>query len=70
MCLAGAVVASWSLTQEVAVTTNIFLTEFSKSSETFRGKLQWANRLHFMSKNFIISVMFLAINQCHCEYIV
>ena len=39
MCLAGAVVASWSLTQEVAgsgpftVMTNIFVTEFS---ETFR----------------------------------
>ena len=39
MCLAGAVIASWSLTQEVAglssfnVMTNIFVTEFS---ETFR----------------------------------
>ena len=39
MCLAGAVVASWSLTQEVAgsslftVMTNIFLTEFAEFSE-------------------------------------
>ena len=39
MCLASTVVASWSLTQEVAglipytVMTNIFVTEFS---ETFR----------------------------------
>ena len=33
MCLAGAVVASWSLIQEVAgiiVMTNIFVTEFSE----------------------------------------
>ena len=39
MCLAGAVVASWSLTQEVAgsspftVMTNIFVTEFNEFSE-------------------------------------
>ena len=39
MCLAGAVVASWSLTQEVAssnpftVMTNIFVTEFVEFSE-------------------------------------
>ena len=39
MCLAGAVRASWSLTQEVAgsnpftVMTNIFITEFSKFKE-------------------------------------
>ena len=37
MCLAGAVVASWSLTEEVAgsspfaVMTNIFVTEFSEN---------------------------------------
>ena len=37
MCLTGAVVASWSLTQEVAgsspftVMTNIFVTEFSET---------------------------------------
>ena len=42
MCLAGTVVASWSLTQEVTgsipfiVMTNIFVTEFSEFSETFR----------------------------------
>ena len=36
MCLAGAVVASWSLTQEVAGLTNIFVTEFAEFSETFR----------------------------------
>ena len=42
MCLAGTVVASWSLTQEVAgsnpftVITNIFVTEFAEFSETFR----------------------------------
>ena len=39
VCLAGAVVASWSLTQEVAgsapfpVMTNIFVNEFSEFSE-------------------------------------
>ena len=42
MCLAGALVASWSLTQEIAgsnpstVMTNIFVTEFSNSLKTFR----------------------------------
>ena len=42
MCLAGVVVASWSLTQEVAgsnpftVMKIIFITELSKFSETFR----------------------------------
>ena len=42
MCLAGPVIASWSLTQEVAgskpftVMTNIFVTEFPEFSETFR----------------------------------
>ena len=41
MCLAGAVVASWSLIQEVAglspftVMTNIFVTEFIEFNETF-----------------------------------
>ena len=41
MCLAGAVVASWSLTQEMAgfnpltVMTNIFVTEFRNSRKTF-----------------------------------
>ena len=42
MCLAGAVVASWHLTQKVAgsspsaVVTNIFVIEFAEFSETFR----------------------------------
>ena len=42
MCLAGAVVVSWSLTQEVAgwssctVMTNIFVTELGNSVKTFR----------------------------------
>ena len=42
MCPAGAVLSSWSLTQEVAgsspftVMTNIFVTEFAEFSETFR----------------------------------
>ena len=42
MCLASTVVASWSLTQEVAgsspytVMVNIFVTEFTEFSETFR----------------------------------
>ena len=42
ICLAGAVLASWSLTQEVAasssfpVITNIFVSEFAKFSETSR----------------------------------
>ena len=39
MCIAGAVVASWSLMQEIAgsspftVMTNIFVTEFTELSE-------------------------------------
>ena len=42
MCIAGTVVASWPLVQEVAgsspltVMTNIFVTEFAEFSETFR----------------------------------
>ena len=41
MCLAGAVVASWSLTQEVAglspftVMTNIFVTEFAVRAQLY-----------------------------------
>ena len=43
MCLAGAVVASWSLTQEVAGLINIFVTEFAEFSETFRkNSIGWA----------------------------
>ena len=49
LCLAGAVVASWSLTQEVAgwkvgalllYMTNIFVTEFSEFSESIKGRLK------------------------------
>ena len=46
MCLAGAVVAFWSLMQEVtgsspfAVMTNIFVTEFAEFSENIYGKLK------------------------------
>ena len=42
ICLAGAVIACWSLTQEMAssspftVMTNIFVTEFAEFTETFR----------------------------------
>ena len=42
VCLAGVVIASWSLTQRVAgsgpftVVTNIFVTELAEFSETFR----------------------------------
>ena len=41
MCLAGAVVASWSLTQQVAGSNPcndkyFFVTEFAEISETFR----------------------------------
>ena len=45
MCLAGTVVASWYLTQEVAssnpvtVMTNIFVAEFIEFSENIQGKL-------------------------------
>ena len=48
MCLAGAVVTSWSLIQEVVgsspftVITNIFVTEFS---ENIKGKLNYAHVL-------------------------
>ena len=46
MCLAGDVVASWSLTQEVAglspftVMTNIFVSQFVEFSEKHLGKTQ------------------------------
>ena len=42
VCLAGAMIAAWSLTQEVTglnpftVMTNIFVIEFSEFSDTFR----------------------------------
>ena len=45
MCLAGTVVASWSLMQEmaglstVAVISNIFITEFAEFRENISGKL-------------------------------
>ena len=45
ICLAGAVVASWSVTQEVAslypftVVTNIFVTGLSEFSKNIYGKL-------------------------------
>ena len=44
VCLAGAVVASWPLTQEMAVSspltvmTNIFVTGITEFRETFRKK--------------------------------
>ena len=47
MCLTGTVVASWSLTHEVAVSnpftamTNNFVTEFAEFSENIGGKLQY-----------------------------
>ena len=46
MCLAGAVVASWSLTQEMTglnpfiVMTNIFVIEFNEFRENIKGKLK------------------------------
>ena len=45
MCLTGPLVASWSLTQEVAgsspftIMTNTFVTEFAEFNETFRKNL-------------------------------
>ena len=59
MCLAGAVVASWSLTQEVAgsspftVMTNIYVTEFAEFSETFREN---SNKLLFLVNLFDLHV--------------
>ena len=55
MCLAGTVVASWSLTQEVAgsnpftVMTNIFVTEFSEFTETFRENSNVTGHKHFQT---------------------
>ena len=52
MCLAGTMIASWSLTQEVArsnpftVMTDIFVTEFRKFSETFRQNSITAHCVH------------------------
>ena len=51
MCLAGTVVTSWSLTQEVAgsgsftLMTNISVTQFAEFSETFRKKLHFLKLL-------------------------
>ena len=52
VCLAGAVVASWSLTQEVTgsnpltVMTTIFVTELAEFSENIQGKLNYFRKLH------------------------
>ena len=59
MCLAGAGVASWSLTQEVAgsspftVMTNIYVTEFAEFSEKFREN---SNKLLFLVNLFDLHV--------------
>ena len=53
MCLAGAVVASWSLTQEVTgsnpftVMTNIFVTVLSQFRKVFRENSIVDSSLHF-----------------------
>ena len=67
MCLSGAVVASWSLTQEVAgsshftVMTNIFLTEFN---ENIWEKLQsFYFRCEYGHK--ITSPYFLSVSDRH-----
>ena len=58
MCLSGAVVAFWSLTQEVAgsspfaVMTNIFVTEFSVFSDTFREKSTMFSSYHIIASIF------------------
>ena len=57
MCLAGAVVTSWSLIQEVVgsspftVITNIFVTEFS---ENIKGKLNYARFIFVTLANISI----------------
>ena len=49
MCFAGALVAFWSVTQELAdlslftVMTNIFVTEFTEFSESIQEKLHCFN---------------------------
>ena len=56
MCLAGAVVASWSLTQEMAglnpfiVMTNIFVIEFNEFRENIKGKLKSTVKCTFSSR--------------------
>ena len=63
MCLAGAVVASWSLRQDAAgsnpftVMTNIFVTEFSEFNKKtnifpyFKFRFQLKLKYHFVSLN-------------------
>ena len=60
MCLAGALVVSWSLTQVLAgwnpliVITNIFVTEFAEFTDTF-----WRYRRHLhltISMGFTITI--------------
>ena len=56
MCLPGAVVASRSLTQEVAgsspftVVRNTFVTEFAEFSENIKGKLKYYRLLYHSEK--------------------
>ena len=61
MCLAGTVVISWSLTQEVAgsspfiVMTKIFVTEFSKFSKhlekiSLNLMIQWVDRTRIRNR--------------------
>ena len=63
MCLAGTVVACWSFTQDMAgsspftVMTNIFVTEFSKFSETFRKNSNISR--HFLSATYIVVKTYL-----------
>ena len=69
MCLAGAVVASWFITQETAgsdsftVMTSIFVTEVPEFSENIWEKLQWikiSSRIKFLQNTYkLVNELFM-----------
>ena len=64
MCLAGTLVASWSLTQEVAGSspfTNIFVTEFREFTENIKEKLNYFLRLPGNSASGLVSYPLLLL---------
>ena len=73
MCLAGTMVASWSLTQDVAgsspLMTNIFITESTEFSENIKEKVQYVcvwlrTRWHARRKAVFMTFYFVRCPAC------
>ena len=66
MCLSGVVVASWSLTQELAglnpFNENILATEFAEFSENIQGKLNTKPRVTCISTSGCNLFVFCAVS--------